>query len=200
MQKLRRSTAYHNARCAKMQGLSGVYGAHNLNKQKLSSQHELDLVDYIKELSKRGLPPTKKMTRRFASEIGNCHIGNGWVGRFLRRNKQHLTLRWTKSMDAVCHKADSEANYELCLDLLHQKMEQYGIELRHTYYMDEKGFLIGAIGKRKRIFSKVSWDSKEARAPIQDGSREWITVLAAVCADGEALPPSLIYQAERGNV
>jgi hypothetical protein len=100
----------------------------------------------------------------------------------------------------VCHKADSEANYELCLDLLHQKMEQYGIELRHTYNMDEKGFLIGPIGKRKRIFSKVSWDSKEARAPIQDGSREWITVLAAVCADGEALPPSLIYQAERGNV
>jgi hypothetical protein len=29
----------------------------------------------------------------FASEIGNCHIGNGWVGRFLGRNKHHLTSR-----------------------------------------------------------------------------------------------------------
>jgi hypothetical protein len=83
---------------------------------------------------------------------------------------------------------------------LHQKMEEYGIEPRHTYNMDEKGFLIRVIGKSKRIFSKVSWESKEARAPIQDGSREWITALAAVCADREALPPSLIYQAERGNV
>jgi hypothetical protein len=55
--------------------------AHNLNKQKLSPQHKLELVDYIKGLSKRGLPPTREMTQRFASEIGNCHIGNGWVGR-----------------------------------------------------------------------------------------------------------------------
>jgi hypothetical protein len=79
-------------------------------------------------------------------------------------------------------------------------MEEYSIEPRHTYNMDEKGFSIGVIGKSKRVFSKVSWESKEAKAPIQDGSREWITVLAAVCADGEALPPSLIYQAKRGNV
>jgi hypothetical protein len=93
-------------------------GVHNLNKQKLSPQQELELVDYIKGLSKRGLPPTREMTRRFASEIGNCHIGNGWVGRFLR-NKHHLTSRWTKGMDAVRHKADSEANYKLYFDLLH---------------------------------------------------------------------------------
>jgi hypothetical protein len=67
--------------------------AHNLNKQKLSPQQELELVDYIKGLLKRGLLPTREMTRRFASEIGNCHIRNGWVGRFLRRNKHYLTLR-----------------------------------------------------------------------------------------------------------
>jgi hypothetical protein len=134
---------------------------HNLNKQKLSVQHKLELVDYIKGLSKRGLPPTRKMTRRFACEIGNCHIGNGWVGRFLGRNKHHLTLRWTKSMDVVRHKADSEANYKLYFDLLHQKMKEYDIEPQHTYNMDEKGFMIGVIGKSKRIFSKMSWESKE---------------------------------------
>jgi hypothetical protein len=68
--------------------------AHDLNKQKLSPQHELELVDYIRGLSKRDLPPTREMTRRFASEIGNCHIGNGWVGRFLGRKQtpSHLTL------------------------------------------------------------------------------------------------------------
>jgi hypothetical protein len=66
--------------------------------------------------------------------------------------------------------------------------------------MDEKDFMIEVIGKSKRIFSKMSWESKEAWAPIQDGSWKWITVLATVCADGEALPPGLIYQAKRGNV
>jgi hypothetical protein len=67
--------------------------AHNLNKQKLSPQQELELVDYIEGLLKRGLPPTREITRVFASEIGNCHIRNGWVGRFLGRNKHHLTSR-----------------------------------------------------------------------------------------------------------
>jgi hypothetical protein len=103
-------------------------------------------------------------------------------------------------MDAVRYKADSEANYKLYFDLLHLLMEEYGIEPWHIYNMDEKGFMIAVLGKSKRIFSKVSWESKEARAPIQDGSCGWITVVAAVCAYGEALPPSLIYQAEIGNV
>ena len=128
--------------------------AHTLNKQKVSQQHELELVGYIKGLSKRGLPPTREMTRRFAPEIGKCHISNSWVGRFLGRNKHHLTSRWTKGMDAVRHKADSEANYKFYFDLLHQKIEEYGIEPRHTYNMDEKGFMIGVIGKSKRILAR----------------------------------------------
>jgi hypothetical protein len=32
------------------------------------------------------------------------------------------------------------------------------------------------------------------RDTLQDGSREWITLLAAICADGEVLPPGLLYQ------
>jgi hypothetical protein len=62
--------------------------------------------------------------------------------------------------------------------------------------MDEKGFMIGILGRTKRVFSKSVWVKKGVRAPIQDGNREWITVLACVCADGLALLPSIIYQAK----
>ena len=34
----------------------------------------------------------------------------------------------------------------------------------------------------------------------QDGNRDWITLLGAVCADGTALPPALIYGASSGNI
>ena len=34
----------------------------------------------------------------------------------------------------------------------------------------------------------------------QDGSREWIIILATICIDGTYLPPSLIYQAISGNL
>jgi hypothetical protein len=33
---------------------------------------------------------------------------------------------------------------------------------------------------------------------LQDGNRKWVTLLACVCASGEALPPALIYQGIAG--
>jgi hypothetical protein len=35
---------------------------------------------------------------------------------------------------------------------------------------------------------------KEVRDTQQDGSREWITFMATVCADRDVLPPVLVYQ------
>jgi hypothetical protein len=66
--------------------------------------------------------------------------------------------------------------------------------------MDEKGFLIGFINGSKRIFSKRQWDTKEVRASLQDGSREFLTLLACCCADGSSLPPGLIYAATKGTI
>jgi hypothetical protein len=57
-------------------------------------------------------------------------------------------------MDANRHQANSGAKYSQYFDLLHQKISQYDVEPRHTYNMDEKGFLIGIIGRSKRVFSR----------------------------------------------
>jgi hypothetical protein len=37
-------------------------------------------------------------------------------------------------------------------------------------------------------------------ASLQDGFCEWITLLATVCADGEALPPGIIYQSANSTL
>ena len=104
------------------------------------------------------------------------------LGYSLHHPTQHP---WATSMDANRHQADSGDKYTL---------DQYNMNARHTYNMDEKGFLIGITGRSKRVFSKRMWE-KEVRASIQDGSREWITLLACICADGSHLPPSVTYQA-----
>ena len=103
-------------------------------------------------------------------------------------------------MDRTRHLADSGSKYKLYFELLDQKITQYQLKARDIYNMDEKGFLIGIVGRSKRIFSKRQWDKKEVRASIQDGSREFITVLACCCADGSSLPPGLIYAAARGAI
>ena len=72
--------------------------------------------------------------------------------------------------------------------------------MRHTYNMDEKGFAIWKICRSKRIFDKSLYKQKHTRQSLQDGNREWITLLSCICADGTVLPPGLIYAAETQNI
>ena len=66
--------------------------------------------------------------------------------------------------------------------------------------MDEKGFLIRFLQKARRVFTKEAFNSGRLRNISQDDNREWITVLATICADGITLSPGLIYQAVSGNI
>lgn len=66
--------------------------------------------------------------------------------------------------------------------------------------MDEKGFLIGHLQKVKRVFPKALMQQQKLLGTAQDGSREWITLIATICADGSSLPPALIYRAVSGDL
>jgi hypothetical protein len=43
------------------------------------------------------------------------------------------------------------------------------------------------------VFSKASYEKKKSVQSLQDGNREWVTLLASVCAGGSALPPGIIF-------
>lgn len=126
-------------------------------------------------------------------DIAKELVSESWVTRFINKHSIHLISHWVTGMDRDRHKADSGAKYSLYFDLLHSKIKEQNVEPRYIYNMDEKGLLIGVTSRSKRVFSRRMWDKKEVRASIQDGSREWITLLACVCADGSALPPGLLY-------
>ena len=66
--------------------------------------------------------------------------------------------------------------------------------------MDEKGFLIGHLQKTRRIFSKFLMKQQKFLGASQDGYREWITLVATICADGNSLLPALIYKAVSGDL
>jgi hypothetical protein len=103
-------------------------------------------------------------------------------------------------MDNSRHKADLGRKYSLYFNLLREKIDQYHIEARYMYNMGEKGFMLGVVGRSKRIFSKASYEDEKRRSTIQDGSREWATLLACICADGSHLDPVLIYQSTSGSI
>jgi hypothetical protein len=138
------------------------------------------------------------MIRNFSSEVAHQQLSKSWVTRCINRHKIHLISKWTSAMDRMRHLADSESKHHLYFELLHQKITQYHLDARDIYNMDEKGFLIGLIGRSNRIFSRYQWEKKEVRTSLQDGSCEFLTLLACCCANGNLLPPALIYAAANG--
>jgi hypothetical protein len=159
----------------------------------LHPQQGTELLRYITTLTERRTPPSRAMIRNFASSLASREVSESWVTRFINRNPTHLISRWQTGMDRDRHKADSEAKYSLYFELLHDKINKYDIQPSHIFNMHEKGFMIGVTGRSKRVFDKVIYDRKGVTATVQDGSREWVTVLACICSDGTALSPSLIF-------
>jgi transposase len=170
----------------RQQGSQQSRATKDLNQRALSPQQERVLLQHVDKLTERRLPPTRDMMRNFASIIAHQEISESWVS------------KWSKAMDAVRHHAESYLKYKLCFDLCHEKMAQYNIQACNTYNMDEKGFMLGILGRSKRIFDKRMWEKKELTAALQDGEREWVSCLATICADGSALPPGLIFAALGG--
>lgn len=99
-------------------------------------------------------------------------------------------------MDNNRYIADLEASYELQHGLLHEKILKYRIEPQHRYKMDEKGFLLGITSRSEGSTIELSMKSHQAQQAIQDSSREWIALIACICADGSTVDPSLIYRSD----
>lgn len=70
------------------------------------------------------------------------------------------------AMDRQRHKADSVGKYELYFQILKEKINRFKIQTRLMYNMDEKGFMIGVLGRSKRIFDKDAWRAKRVRSAI----------------------------------
>ena len=140
------------------------------------------------------------MVQNLASTVAQERVSESWVMRFLHCHHDRLTSQWTTGMDSNRHNAESEYKYKLYFELLQQKITQYSLEPEHMYNMDEKGFAIGVLGRSKRIFSRRQYKKKEVRQARQDGSREWVSLLAAICADGTALPPGIIFASRNSTI
>ena len=170
------------------------------NQGLLPLQQERTLVLYINKLTENGIPPTPSMIHNFVNDIVQKQPGKGWSHRFCKRWKQTLDSKFLTTYDSTRFKADSEHSYKLYFDLVERKIAEYSVETYNMYNMDEKGFLIGFLTKSKRVFTKATFEKKRLLGAIRDGNRDWITVLATICADGTWIAPALIYQAVTGNL
>ena len=170
------------------------------SRRMLNDKQEEELINYIHHLCERCLPPTPKIVANVAQELCGRKLSRNWSSRFVARHKHRLDARYLNTIDLARHKADSRSNYEAYFAIIGQKVEEYNISADNIYNMGEKGFLIGKLQKTRRIFTRDLYEQGTLTGAGQDGSREWITVVATICADGTKLSPALIYKAISGNL
>ena len=193
------------------------------NMAQLEAQGLLDyaqekvLVERINTLSARSIPPTPAMVHNLVVELTGAPVGEHWVRRFVERHRNELASVYLDSIDYSRRVADNSRHFnhyfilvsisfallfvKLCIyesdfDKLEEKIRKYRIKPSNMYNMDEKGFLMGICNTMKRIVSIKQLKSKKLLGASQDRSREFLSLLATICADGSALPPALIYQGE----
>jgi hypothetical protein len=114
------------------QGSSSSREPEGQNRRALHPHQESELLRYIERLTKQGLPPTRSMIRRFASEIAKKELGVHWVDRFVARYKVELISQWATGIDRSRHQADSQLKYSLYFELLRSKLSQYIIKTDHA--------------------------------------------------------------------
>jgi hypothetical protein len=172
----------------------------HLRQQLLTPEQEAELIEWINNETQGKQPPAAPLVAQKASILAGRDAGNGWVYRFLKRHEDSLVYKKSAPMDRQRAQADSYSKYQAYFTYLESKIQEYQVPADQTYNMDEKGFAMGQMNGSKRVFSRALWERKVVRAPLQDGSREWITILACICADGTTLPPALIYQSKAAEV
>ncbi|KAL2358238.1 hypothetical protein BJ546DRAFT_963620 [Cryomyces antarcticus] len=68
------------------------------------------------------------------------------------------------------------------------------------YNFDEKSFLFGLSRSVRQVVAHKASESGRLLDAGQDGSREFITLIVSICADGTRILTALIYEDESGDL
>jgi hypothetical protein len=118
------------------------------NSKRLTKLEEEVILDYILDLSLRGVPPTRALVRdmadRLLRERGGKPVGKHWVDNFVKRTPE-LKKRWSRPYDRQRAACEDPALILPWFELVQSVKAKYGILDEDTWNFDETGFLMGKI-------------------------------------------------------
>ncbi|EGU86066.1 hypothetical protein FOXB_03416 [Fusarium oxysporum f. sp. conglutinans Fo5176] len=137
--------------------------------RKLSDLEEQIVVRFILDLDSRGFAPrlrgVEEMVNRLLADRDAPPVGKRWASNLVKRHKD-LKTRFFSLVENIIAK--------------------YGIRLDEIYYFDETGFLMGMISSGMAVTGSKRRENPKS---VHSGSREWITVIQAINAEGRAIQP-----------
>lgn len=165
--------------------------------RKLNEEQEQALIRFIDSMDEKGLCIRKPMVTDAANSILKLShegplfktpvVGPNWTKRFLERHPE-FTVQRQKTLDLNRKMAHDPLTIETFFWRYKAAVQKYAIQLQDIWNFDETGFRIG-IGKNQWI---VTRDNRRPAYIPSSTSRELVTCIEAVSADGRLIPPMLI--------
>ena len=163
-------------------------------QQRLSPGEEAALREWILQLAEWGWPARVSKVKKMAEEILHERkdfklLGPNWVAKFLSRYDD-LKTRFSQPLDKERAAATSPETVQRWFDLVARTIKDYNIRQEDVYNMDEKGYAMGIGGKAKVVVSRHDPYAFQT----QCGSREWVSTIECISADGRILNHFLIFK------
>ncbi|GKU14150.1 unnamed protein product [Fusarium langsethiae] len=167
------------------------------NLRKLSKLEEETVLQYVLDQNSRGFPCQISIIENIANGLladrNAPPVGKHWAINFINRQPE-LKSRYQRRCGyqrAFCKDPTIIRNW---FRLIENTIAKYGIHTDDIWNFDETGFMMGMIATGKVVTS-----AKRRGRPksIQPGNREWVTVIEAVSAEGQSIPPFIIVKGKK---
>jgi hypothetical protein len=166
------------------------------NSRKFTNNEEQLLLRKILQLSADGFPPQRAIVEEMANIMlstknlaSSQKVGTKWVANFVKRHPE-LSSVYNRKFDIQRAEVEDPKLISLWFKLVKDTIMKYGVLEEDIFNFDETGFQMGVISTSKVITTS---DRKGRPRTKQPGNRKWVTVIEAVGARGQAIPPFIIF-------
>jgi hypothetical protein len=165
---------------------------------RLSSDQEKALIWWIETLDNLGAPPTtqqivKNANLMLSKEDPEAAVGKNWVYRFLKRLPPQFSRIIQKPIDLERSASAHYGIIERWFLELSTTLKTLNITPNNMWNVDETGFIIGR-GKQEAVVTAYVRTAKNIAC---DSSRESITLIECINAEGKVIPPLIIPKGTR---
>jgi len=162
-------------------------------------RYTIEITEWVHGFSHRRLKEhvDEILHARLGHKFPETGVGIQWTQCFVEKHSDQLHVYASRALDTKQGQAVNEHANKLYFDLVEDVQLQgddgQPIAVECTWAMDESGFQAnGDEGYECVIGPK----GKKVQYQQQDGTRENITVLVTIGANGTALPPAVIYRSQ----
>lgn len=177
----------------------------NAEKSWLTKAEADEVINYAVEVAEMGYGLDHRRLKEHIDEICRARygpkfpetgVGRNWTNRFIEKHSDRLHMYKGRALDTQRGRAGNEVMHQRYFDLVEEVQLQgdggQPIAPECTWAMDESGFQANG-GEGAGNTKVIGRTGKKIQYQQQGGSRENITVLVTIGADGSALPPAILF-------